>query len=233
MAATPLTKARPNSIRRILDDYRPVAASAYPKKGGLAACKAGYYLPASGDPDEVVVGIFYESVDNTSGSAGDKNVHVRFFRERVLFLCDNDTDALVVVANRETPCSLLDDHTATLFTTAKGAGALVYDVTDEGVWIELAFPASPDDAALPRIQKGTTTLVSGTKTVTGVTLTATSSILLTMRDPGAGAITGMAGLDAPVASRNTTTGQFVVNAIDDSKATIATAVCTVDYLIVG
>jgi hypothetical protein len=54
-----------------------------------------------------------------------------------------------------------------------------------------------------------------------------------MKDPGAGAITGMAGFDVPVASRNTSTGQFVVNAIDDSKAVIATAVCTFDYLIIG
>lgn len=82
-------------------------------------------------------------------------------------------------------------------------------------------------------QVGTGTLAAGTLTVTGVTLTATSRIFLTMKDPGAGAITGFADLDAPAASRDTGAGEFVVNAIDDSKAVINTAICTFDWLIVG
>lgn len=90
--------------------------------------------------------------------------------------------------------------------------------------------ATPDGYNL---QAGTGTLVAGTLTVTGVTLTANSRILLSMKDPGAGALTGFADLDAPVATRDTSTGQFVVNAIDDSKATIVTAVCTFDWLVVG
>lgn len=96
--------------------------------------------------------------------------------------------------------------------------------------------AAAQAKALPdgyNLQAGTGTLAAGTLTVTGVVLTANSRILLSMKDPGAGAITGFADLDAPVATRNTSTGQFVVNAIDDSKATIATAVCTFDWLIVG
>ncbi len=103
----------------------------------------------------------------------------------------------------------------------------------EGVWVELPYPASPDDAGVPRIQRGTTTLIAGTKSVTGNILTSTSRIFLQMKDPGAGAITGFASLDAPAADRNTGTGAFVINAIDDAKATIATAVCTVEYLIIG
>lgn len=86
--------------------------------------------------------------------------------------------------------------------------------------------------ALP-FQGGTSTLSSGTVTISGVTLTASSRILVTMKDPGAGAITGMAGFDVPVASRDTGAGSFVVNAIDDAKAVINTAVCTFDYLIYG
>lgn len=96
--------------------------------------------------------------------------------------------------------------------------------------------AAAQAKALPdgfNLQAGTATLAAGTVTVTGVTLTANSRIILTMKDPGAGAITGFADLDAPAANRNTSTGQFVVNAIDASKATIATAVCTFDWLIVG
>lgn len=232
MSAVPLTAPRGGSIRAINRDKRPLAAVKV-FKGGLAACVAGYFKAASGDPTETVVGRFYETVDNSGGSAGDKSADVQFFRERNLFLVDNDSGAPVVVAGREGPCSFLDDHTATLYAAASGSGAIVYDVTSEGVWIEFPFPTSPDDAGLPRIQSGTTTLVSGTKTITGVTLTSSSRILMSVKDPGAGAITGFGALDAPVASRNTSTGQFVINAIDDSKAVITTAVCTVDYLIVG
>lgn len=93
--------------------------------------------------------------------------------------------------------------------------------------------SAADKTKLDSMQAGTSTLSSGTVTVSGVTLTASSRIIITMKDPGAGAITGMAGFDAPVASRNTGAGTFVVNAIDDSKSTIATAVCTFDYLIIN
>lgn len=233
MSASPLAKPRTTgSVRAINFDTRPIAAAKV-WRGGLAACVAGFYQAASGDPSEVVVGRFYESVDNSSGAAGDKSANIQFFRERNLFLVDNDTVAPVVVANREQACSVLDDHTATLFAPGAGSGATVYDVTTEGVWIEFAFPASPDDAGVPRIQKGTTTLVAGTKSVTGVVLTANSIITLAMRDPGAGVLTTFIGLDAPVANRSTGAGSFTINAIDNAKATLATAVCTVDYTITG
>lgn len=94
-----------------------------------------------------------------------------------------------------------------------------------------AFDSSAQKAV--GMQAGTATLAAGTVTVTGVKLTASSRIILTMKDPGAGAITGLAELVAPAASRDTSAGSFVVNAIDAAKAVIATAVCTFDYLIVG
>ncbi len=233
MAATPLTKFRAGSVRAINRDTRPLAAGIKVWKGGLAACVAGFYQAASGDPAEVVVGRFYENKDNSAGGAGAKLANIQFFRERNLFLVDNDGAAPVVVANREQACSFLDDHTATLFAPGSGSGATVYDVTSEGVWIEFHHPASPDDAGVPRIQSGTSTLITGAKVVTGVVLTATSRIVVTMKDPGAGAITGMADFDVPNASRNVGAGSFLVNAIDDAKAVIATAVCTFDYLIIG
>lgn len=233
MAASPLTKSIGSSTCDVDRQQRPLAAGTKVFRRGLAACKAGFYRPASGDPDEIVVGEFWDEVDNTAGADGAKLADIKFGRTRRLRLVDNDTDAPVVAADREKPCSLLDDHTATSFTAAKGAAATVFDVTDEGVWIEMTYPSSSDDAGVPRIQAGTATLVAGTKTITGVTLTANSRIVVTMKDPGAGAITGLVGFDAPAASRNAGSGQFVVNAIDASKAVINTAVCTVDYVIVG
>jgi hypothetical protein len=83
------------------------------------------------------------------------------------------------------------------------------------------------------IQSGTDTLASGTKLV-AATITASSRIMVAMKDPGAGAITGFADLDVPVASRVVgAPGSFTVNAIDDAKATIATAVCTFDWIVIG
>lgn len=233
MPATPLTATRAGSVRAINRDRRPLAAAVKAWKGGLAACVAGFYKAASGDPNEVVVGRFYESVDNSLGLAGAKSANIQFFRERHLMLVDNDASAPLLVANREQPCSFLDDHTATQVTPSSGSGATVYDVASDGVWIEFAHPSSPDDAGVPRIQSGTSTLIAGTKTITGVTLTASSRISVTMKDAGSGAITGFATFRVPAASRNTATGQFVVDAIDDSKAVIATAVCTFDYVILG
>lgn len=230
---TALAKARASSFRTISFDRRPLAANAVVFKNSIAVCRAGYYQVATGAPDEVVVGRFTESVSNSGGAAGAKSANIDFNRERKVVLYENDTGAPLTVAMREQPCSALDDQTFTTFSTAKGAAAVLYDVTSEGVWIEFMFPASADDAGIPRIQSGRTTLVAGTKTVTGVTLTATSRIFVQTADPGAGAITGFAGYSTPDASRNVGAGSFVINAIDASKAVIATAVPTVDYLIIG
>lgn len=85
-------------------------------------------------------------------------------------------------------------------------------------------------------QAGTGTLAAGTLVVPA-TITAASKIQITMRDPGAGAIAAFAALDAPVAQRVVGVtglgGQFTVNAIDNTKATIATAVCTFDWEVRG
>lgn len=235
MAAVPLTKARPGSERVVNRDKRPLQATIKAWKGGLAAVDAaGFFGPATGAAGEIVVGTFYENVDNSAGIAGAKLADIKYPYERTLRLVDNDTVAPVVVANRERVCSVLDDHTATLLTSAAATLGVVYDVTSEGVWIDIG-PAGSAPAAngQPSFQKGTTTLVSGTKTITGVVLTASSVIQLTMKDPGAGVLTTFIGLDAPAASRNVGSGQFVVNALDDAKAVLTTAVCTVDYLIVG
>lgn len=96
-----------------------------------------------------------------------------------------------------------------------------------GATVEAAVPAAA-------IQAGTDTLVNGTKAIATATITASSRIIVTMKDPGAGAITGFADFDVPAASRVVgAPGSFTVNAIDDAKATIATAVCTFDWLVIN
>ncbi|HEX8795460.1 MAG TPA: hypothetical protein VF765_31135 [Polyangiaceae bacterium] len=237
MAASPLTKARLGSRRLISRDIRPLAAAAKVFRGSavgvwLSGAKAGFY-DAMQAGDMVAVGIARADVDNTAGSNGTLSVEVDFITDRWIQLFDNDTGTAVVVADRESLCWGLDDHTATASAAGNGALGVVYDVTSEGVWVQLRAAVPQDQPDLPLIQSGTSTLVAGTKTISGVTLTANSRILLTMKDPGSGAITGFGALDAPAGSRNTSAGTFVVNAIDDSKAVITTAVSTFDYLIIG
>lgn len=234
-----LTKARTDGSRRLIQrDKRPLAANAKVWAGGLAVCivgggaSSGFF--AQGQAGSVIaVGRYTESVDNTGGADGAVSAEIEFFKDRWLFLLKNDTVSAVVVADRESACYVLDDQTATHAAAGNGVAGVVYDVTTDGVWLELRAPIPEQQALIPNIQAGTSTLAAGTKAITGVTLTANSRIFLSMKDPGAGAITGFGALDAPAASRNTSTGQFVVNAIDDTKATIATAVSTFDWMIVG
>jgi len=133
-----LTAARATSFRKITEDLRPISANVKAIKGGRVACDAdGFYCPATGDATEVVVdGVFAETVDNTGGLDAAKNVNVRFLRERTVLLQKNDAGTAVVVADRERPGYQLNDETITGDDT-KAFGGVVYDVTSEGVWIEV------------------------------------------------------------------------------------------------
>jgi|SRR6185295_2308313 len=236
-----LTTVRVGSlVREVTRDKRPLAAGAKVYQGALAVAiisgtSRGYYKQGAAGEVSVAVGRFTETVDNTGGLDGAVSAEIHFFRERHLFLLDNDTGTALTVADRESACWVLDDHTVTGASASNGEAGRVYDVTSEGVWVEIG-QSPPQELSVPNIQTGTSTLVSGTKTITGVTLTSTSRITATMKDPGSGAITGFAALDIPVGSRTAGaagTGSFVVNAIDDSKAVITTAVSTFDWQIVG
>lgn len=231
---TALIAEKAGSVREITRAKRPLAANVKVFKGGLAVCivgvgatSRGYYKQGAAGEQAVVVGRYTETIDNTGGADGALSAEIHFLRERHVFLCVNDAGTAVAVADRESECGVLDDQTVTQGVTGSARAGIVYDVTTEGVWVEF------DHRQIPNIQKGTGTLVTGTLTVTGVKLTAGSIISLTMRDPGAGALTTFIALDAPVASRNTGTGQFVVNAIDNAKAVLATAVSTFDWTITG
>lgn len=117
-------------------------------------------------------------------------------------------------------------------TNAHGAGLIgIEDAAG-------ATSATTVEAALAelyaRTKSGTATLASGTVTISTATITANSRIVITMKDFGAGAITGLAALAVPVATRTPgAPGSFVVNAIDDAKALIATAECTFDWAVIG
>jgi len=125
----------PGSVRSAGRDKRPLAAGVQVVKGELAVCLNGFYRTASGDENEIIVGRFYETVDNTGGAAGAQVADVHFIRERWLFLRKND--GTVTPAMRETPCSALDGQTFTAYQADSATNTIVYDVTDEGVWAEI------------------------------------------------------------------------------------------------
>jgi hypothetical protein len=228
-----LANPKPNSIQTFKRCKRQLAASIKAIKGGLAVCLNGYWRPATGALGEIAKARFVETVDNTAGAAGAKSADVEFFNERTVMLFVNDGANAVVVADREKACSILDDQTVRAFTPALADAGIVFDVTSEGVWVEVDAGSPPDAFAVPNIQSGTATLVAGTVTVSGVSLTATSRITASMKDRGAGALTGVVGIEIPAAQRNVGAGTFVLRMIDAAGAVVASAVSTVEYHING
>jgi len=167
------------------------------------------------------------TVDNSTGNAGDLKIDVI---PGIFYWANGDSITKSSIGDL---AFVSDNHTVTKAQSgAQGvAGVIVGVDATYGVAVASTFWSNRDMVAQP--QFGTTTLVAGTKSVQAGRLTSTSSILVTMRDPGAGALTTFIGFSTPVASRNTTTGTFVINAIDNAKATLATAVCTVDWFVIG
>lgn len=151
-------------------------------------------------------------------------------------------DAGARFAGSDLEAALTEVPTLTeLASVANGEGASLigiedvatqYTATDvEGALAEVKLIA---DDALPSsdVKKGTGTLVAGTVTINTATITASSRIMVQMTDPGAGAITGFASLKVTNKVVGAP-GSFDVTAIDDAKATIATAVCVFDWIVIG
>lgn len=134
---TAALKERPMSERSVNRDRRPLAANAVVKKGWLAICDTnGFYKSGTPGAGDVVVGRWYESVDNTGGGNGAKLADVQYARERWLWLYENDGTDPVLVAHRERLCSAKDNQTFRAYVDTHD-DAIVYDVTTEGVWVEI------------------------------------------------------------------------------------------------
>jgi len=132
---------------------------------------------------------------------------------------------------------------ADLASSANGKGAALVAIEDAGtlytatnVEAALAEVKAIADAAQPaaKNQGGTLTLVSGTKTInTGITITASSRILLQMTAPGAGALGDKHKVTGKTVG-GPGTGAFTVTAIAAADGTtVATDVSVHDYVIVG
>lgn len=132
-----LTKERVSAVRAVTRDQRPVAANVKIYKGALIACTAGFYGPAAAGTGKRIVGRAAQDCDNTGGSAGALNCDVHFFYERDIFLLANSGTNAVTAAMRETNCYAEDDQTVGSLATGFSIAGMIYDVTSEGVWVEI------------------------------------------------------------------------------------------------
>jgi hypothetical protein len=233
-----------------------VGADQIIKKGANCGFLGGYLyawdaIEGLAHPCIAILTTLQTEVDNTGGADGDVTADVDFLVEKMLYPFANDTVAPLTQAHIGGTAYGLDDQTVTADGTGGSAVGTPWIISTgggtslrAGVYVEIdpgslaalaAEAAAAAAAAVPSsaVQAGTDTLASGTKLV-AATITASSRIIITMKDPGAGAITGFADFDVPVASRVVgAPGSFTVNAIDDAKATIATAACTFDWLVIN
>lgn len=81
-------------------------------------------------------------------------------------------------------------------------------------------------------QSGAGVLVLGTVTISGVTLTATSVIVLSRKTQG-GTVTSTIDYEAPSASRNVGASTFVINAVVAAGTVNTPDTSTIDWLAIG
>jgi hypothetical protein len=221
-------------VRRKGVNLAEVAEDANPRTDliplGIAQCQVDMTGKADGDLSVAVLSGGWGDFDTgTSGNAiTDDDIG------KTAYIKDNNTLYLTDDGGTLSPCGPI------MFGDDDG------DEVGIAVWIdgelgEVVADVATAQAAIAALQTvtanqqvGTGTLVAGVATISTATITATSRIQITMKDPGAGAITGFAGFTVPAADRAVgAPGSFKVYAIDDAKATISTAVCTFDWEVVG
>lgn len=112
-----------------------VAASVKIYQGSLVVVDAtGYLAPATTATTLVAAGIALETVDNSSGSAGDVNCDFR----SGIFKVANDGD--INADDEDVLCNLVDDQTVSLDGTGKSSAGRIYQVDSDGVFVAINYP---------------------------------------------------------------------------------------------
>ncbi len=114
----------------------PVAAATKIYAGGLTVANAtGYAAPGVVATTLTYLGRAEETVDNSSGADGDKDVLVR---RKKAFKFKNYGSDLVTQADLGKTCYIFDDETVakTDGTSSRSAAGIVVGVESDGVWIE-------------------------------------------------------------------------------------------------
>ncbi len=207
----------------------PVKGSTTIYKGGLTMLNAGYAVPASTALNLTACGRACQQVANT-GADGAKTIEVE---EGIFWFTNGDSIAQADVGK---DCYATDDATVakTNLGTKSKAGKIVAVDSTLGVAVQISFEDSEIDAN-PLVQKGTGTLTLGVLTVsTGITVTANSVVLVTLKTPAG--VFSDGGFDAPSADRvvgGPGTGTIVIRALVQAGTANTSDTSTVDYLIVG
>jgi len=116
----------------------PVKAGAKIYAGGIVVLDGGYAKPAVEATGLTCIGRAEEFVDNSNGADGDVFVKVR----RGIFRYNNSNTDPVSRADIGSDCYLVDDETVAKTNGDTGTGPTrsvagrVFDVDDEGVWVE-------------------------------------------------------------------------------------------------
>lgn len=129
LAADRNTPEREGSIRVF-----NVAASTKLHYGALVALNAGNAVPGSTATGLKAVGRSEDQVDNSSGSAGDKQVRVRSGTFRFNNSASGDA---ITAADITSTCYIVDDQTVakTDGTGTRSTAGKIFDVDDQGVWV--------------------------------------------------------------------------------------------------
>ena len=123
----------------------PLAASTKIYRGALVALNAsGYCVAGTTVAAGRIVGRAEETIDNSSGAAGDKSVKVR--RGVFKFVNSASTDALTL-ADVDRLCYAVDDQTVARTSSmgSREVAGRVIRVDSDGVFVEVGMPTLPQD----------------------------------------------------------------------------------------
>ncbi|ESQ78505.1 hypothetical protein [Asticcacaulis sp. YBE204] len=130
------TKERKTDIRDGGYLKPPMAAGVKIYKGTVVVrTSAGYARPGRTSTTDKVLGIAQETVDNTSGSNGDKRITVR---KTVANLGNSASADALTIADIGNEVYLVDDQTVakTSDTNARIVAGKLFDLDDRGPWVD-------------------------------------------------------------------------------------------------
>lgn len=125
------------TIRRAWREKRPLKAGVRTFKGMVAACKGGFYQPASATTGARIVGRFLENVDNTTGANGAAFAEVEFSHQRTCMGFANKAGDLLTESDRETLAYVEDDQTVRKTAAGTSPAGLVYEIEGGIVFVEV------------------------------------------------------------------------------------------------
>lgn len=214
-------------------------ANAIAKRGWLMLRTAAGFITQTATAGCTSAGMALLDADNTGGADGAVSIDLV---DGVVDCAIGTSGDALVDADAPCPCYFIDNATVGKLpgsgaTVRSGAGVFMGLDAENGQAMVLVGPAGEMlSRALQaqRIQTGTVTLVSGTKTLAaGITVTSSSKVFVS---PNTAAGTDGINYEAPDASLvvgGPGTGSITINSISSAGAVVTTDTSTVNYMIVG